>query len=714
MPNKIDFSFSDLIAGYITHFNVNQEGLGTFGIKTSEGKDFEAELTSTTHAQILNNLGEEHNDCTSEIHSMLIPERYIFVRGIFYSQKDLYVFQAQHIIFLSQKENEYVFEEQNWWIKQIRCLADFYLKAQFQDAEIEYQKFRTHLGFIGTKAESNRQESSTISRLIYGFSTAYLLTGDNCFLEAATKGTAYLREHMKFSDKSKDICYWYHAIDVQSDGSKKKIFASEFDDDCETIPAYEQIYTLAGLTQTYRVTGDPYIKDDIDSTINFFKRYFLDQTNQKGFFSHVDPVTLSPYSKSLGHNRARKNWNSIGDHAPAYLINLWLATGEKEYAHLLDTLFDLIEEHFFDYDCSPFIQERFHEDWLHDKVWGWQQNRAVVGHNLKIAWNMVRMYNMTSKEKYLVIAEKIAKDMPKVGCDLQRGGWYDILERIPKSEKEVHDFAWHNRKTWWQQEQAILAYLILAGTSRKPEYYRLACEASAFYNTWFLDRQTKSIYFSVLSNGIPYILGEDERKKGSHSMSGYHAFELAYLGTVYFNLLVKKKPIDLYFKPKPNGFKDGILRVMPDILPPKSVQLSKVWVDEQQYFDFDPENLTVKLPTLQSEIKVKVQIVPVQLNFSVTLIEIVDNTAIFSLSGILENHNVTIINDELQKVLTKPVNCIVLRLQNLKYISEDSLRYLIFQKQKLRHKVEISFTGAQDEVKEFLDMGNFEYVEMRE
>ena len=88
--------------------------------------------------------------------------------------------------------------------------------------------------------------------------------------------------------------------------------------------------------------------------------------------------------------------------------------------------------------------------------------------------------------------------------------------------------------------------------------------------------------------------------------------------------------------------------------------------------------------------------------------------AIFSLSGILENHNVTIINDELQKVLTKPVNCIVLRLQNLKYISEDSLRYLIFQKQKLRHKVEISFTGAQDEVKEFLDMGNFEYVEMRE
>ena len=34
----------------------------------------------------------------------------------------------------------------------------------------------------------------------------------------------------------------------------------------------------------------------------------------------------------MGRNRAKKNWNSVGDHAPAYLINLFLATGEKEYA----------------------------------------------------------------------------------------------------------------------------------------------------------------------------------------------------------------------------------------------------------------------------------------------------------------------------------------------------------------------------------------------
>ena len=36
------------------------------------------------------------------------------------------------------------------------------------------------------------------------------------------------------------------------------------------------------------------------------------------------------------------------------------------------------------------MQERFHEDWSHDRKWGWQQDSAVVGHNLKIAWNLTR------------------------------------------------------------------------------------------------------------------------------------------------------------------------------------------------------------------------------------------------------------------------------------------------------------------------------------
>ena len=90
--------------------------------------------------------------------------------------------------------------------------------------------------------------------------------------------------------------------------------------------------------------------------------YYLDY-EQGGYFSHIDPVTFDPQAESLGRNRARKNWNSVGDHAPAYLINLLLATGEPEHVEMLDRHLDTIATHFPDYDNSPFVQEKFHEDW---------------------------------------------------------------------------------------------------------------------------------------------------------------------------------------------------------------------------------------------------------------------------------------------------------------------------------------------------------------
>jgi len=108
---------------------------------------------------------------------------------------------------------------------------------------------------------------------------------------------------------------------------------------------------------------------------------------------------------------------------------------------------------------------------------------------------------------------------------------------------------------------------------------------------------------------LPFLLGT-ERYKGSHSMSGYHSIELAYLAAVYTNLLNTKQPLDLFFKPLVNGFTDNTLRVSPDILPPGSVRIQEVWIDGNPWKNFDAEKLTVELPNLNYRPKVKVRVVP--------------------------------------------------------------------------------------------------------
>jgi mannose/cellobiose epimerase-like protein (N-acyl-D-glucosamine 2-epimerase family) len=606
---EINFTFSDTIAGYVTDFNLKERN---FSIKTSDNRVFKAYLTDNCYARYVRNLNESYQDATGDINSLLaLPRQMVFAYGTFYPQTDYsqMIFQAQWLVFPGKGPGIYRHEEPDWWINQIDSIGHSYLKWQFKfpDEPIDYRNYRTMLHLGGTKNGDYLQETDTISRLIFGFASSYLLTGKDEFLEAAEKGTQYLRDHMRFYDADENIVYWYHGIKVEGD-KETKLLTSEFGDDYDSIPMYEQIYALAGPTQTMRITGDPLIMDDIDKTLALFEKFYKDEEGM-GYFSHLDPLTLDPRAESLAHNRARKNWNSIGDHAPAYLINLYLATGDPKHAAFLEYTFDTITKYFPDYENSPFVQEKFFEDWSKDQSWGWQQNRAVVGHNLKIAWNLMRMQSLKPKTEYIEFARKIAELMPEFGCDRQRGGWYDVVERTKKPDGKHHEFVWHDRKAWWQQEQAILAYLILHGILKDDEYNKHAREVAAFYNAFFLDNDDGGVYFNTLANGLPYLLG-NERFKGSHSMSGYHSMELCFLSATYINLMITKQPLFLYFKPMPNGFKDNILRVSPDILPANSIFIEECFIDDEPYSNFDANNLTVQLPQTDKQVRVKVKLSP--------------------------------------------------------------------------------------------------------
>src|SRR3982074_2781964 len=73
--NEVSFTFSDLIAGYVTHFN---RAAKTFGLRTSDGRDFVASLTPSTFARISQNLEEAYHDCTGRIAEMLEEGQSVF------------------------------------------------------------------------------------------------------------------------------------------------------------------------------------------------------------------------------------------------------------------------------------------------------------------------------------------------------------------------------------------------------------------------------------------------------------------------------------------------------------------------------------------------------------------------------------------------------------------------------------------------------------
>jgi hypothetical protein len=304
---------------------------------------------------------------------------------------------------------------------------------------------------------------------------------------------------------------------------------------------------------------------------------------------------------------------------------------------------------------------------------------------------------------YVAFAERIAELMPAAGSDQQRGGWYDVVERAKGPDEPFFAFAWHNRKAWWQQEQAILAYLLLGGALKRPEHLRLAREASAFYNAWFLDHDSGGVYFNVLATGVPYLVGT-ERLKGSHSMAGYHSFELCYLAATYTNLLITGQSLDLHFKPYADQLPDRVLPVAPDLLPPGSVRIDRVWVDDVPWDDFDSVALTVHLPKDGSpRPRVRVELAPASVTnaFDVDLQQI-EGTPTLVLSGTVDTRALDKLAALLKTLIDAGATRATLDLHAADSLSPEVVREIAFAVQKLNQGAVITARGAIPEVAEQL------------
>jgi mannose/cellobiose epimerase-like protein (N-acyl-D-glucosamine 2-epimerase family) len=635
------------LAGQVT--SVDENG-PSFTFRCRSGDIVDVFVGETTTYEVLSNVDgvgrdrtqlEDGVDPNADPARLVVPNlrRYIrtdtvvYVRGIHQQADDRERFEARTVYLLqSSPGGRYVFEETHWWLDQTSRLVDRWLDDLF-DASRDYtvsdfSKFYvTNLNIEGQKTDNDVQECATLSRLIYGLSSAYLLTGSERYFLAARAAVSYQREAFRSLTSDGTHCFWDFGRRRKKDGDKEVeivVFASENDDDKDAIPLYEQIYALAGLAQYYRITADWEVLEDIRRTMNTFNDFYLDDGHsdekpwsqgEKGYFSHLDPITMRPDTPALGANKLKKNWNSIGDHIPAYLVNLVLALDPLPHGDamtrgldrmadqaigMLDDVLTLIVDKFFD-EKSHYVNERFLANWTPDHDWKWQKDRAICGHNLKIAWNLTRCafyldtrarrlhdQNKTTEAQALrqraescrAKATGLADRMAEFGTDVLRGGVFDAVQRDPHNGMPI-EFAWGSTKDFWQQEQGILAYLVLYGATGQQFYLDMARECMAFWNLFFLDRDRQGIFFRTTEGGLPWIEGT-YAQKGGHSVSGYHVFELNYLAHLYQRTYLNADGDDrgfcLYFRVLSNREQTSI-NVLPDFMPPDRVEIQTVRVN---------------------------------------------------------------------------------------------------------------------------------------
>ena len=316
----------------------------------------------------------------------MAPGRSLLVAGLYQDNGIGPRYEARTVYLLHPDPARYLFEETHWWLAQVTHMADRILSTTCSTLGAVTPS-TTSPSFIGLTSTSSAslptrpcRNAQLLSRLIYDLSSAYLMTGSERYFLAARAAVDYMRDAFRSLSHDGEHCFWAYGRRRNEEGERGEsfIFALQGPDDTGTIPLYE-VYALAGLTQFYRITLDWELLEDITHTVNSFQDYFWDPPEAKekgfagagGYYSHLDPATMRPDTPALGDNRSHKNWNSVGDHIPAYLINLILSLDPLPQGHARATLEGLLKRAIgIIEETSSLIVEKFpdgHSDYVNER-----------------------------------------------------------------------------------------------------------------------------------------------------------------------------------------------------------------------------------------------------------------------------------------------------------------------------------------------------------
>lgn len=427
--------------------------------------------------------------------------------------------------------------------------------------------FYTNIDRSGNVITSWGTNKKTLSqtRDAYGFIRAFQLLGDTLYLNKAREALNFMYQH------AWDNQYggWYN--DMDESGNPINPFGNK--------SAFDQHYALLGIAAMVEATQDSI---DWQWLLNGYGNNESKLWDGRAlYFGYFD------YGNYSWSNVTRKSFNATVDAITTHLMSLYLLTNDSIYKTRLLEVADNILNHLvasMDSQAIGFVEE-------YDSDWNWDNNETmtIMGHVLKSAWCLGRIYQIKPDTVFTWGATKLIDDVWQNGYDHEYGGPYKDYDRMTGEM-----LMWGNpdtAKAWWQMEQAVTSGLQMYYITGDSLYLQMADETLDFFMKYFVDHTYGEVYENRERSG-PLTWGDH---KGSESKAGYHSIELGYYVYLYGKLFVNNEPATLHYYFKPKNQNRNIL-LNPLALPENHLRIKNVWLDGVLYSDYDPDNRILNLP----------------------------------------------------------------------------------------------------------------------
>ena len=476
--------------------------------------------------------------------------------------------------------------------------ADFWVRHAF---DREHGGTFADLLRDGTHArvvDRRRKTSNHQSRNAYAMTRAYMLTGDDVYLDHARSALDFLYTHSWDGVNGG----WFAVHTPRGSVAAHDELNSRKD-------AFYQHYALLGIAAAVETEGRADDREWLHKGYGSLESGLWDSRERhEGYYDTADPDWENPRGKSF---------NATVDALTTHVLALHQLTGNPEYEQRAVDLAEQILTHLVGSPSRPrpgslrapgtefgFAQQ-FESDWsvLRDDDED-DDDRVYVGHVLKSAWVLLRVNAIRPDNRYVEAARELIQEVWTYGAgtlhgayDRQRGG---VLSNYFWATGLLH----RNEKLWWEQEQAFMAGLLHWYATGDEDSLRMADGSIDFFARHFEDPVFGEVYDTLEPDGDVI-----RPRKAALNKAGYHSAETGYLGYVYGNLLYHRRPVTLHYRFEPQPRVQHI-RLTPLDIAADRLRIRGVTLDGRPFCSVNrPDRTLVVPPRVGGEFAVQFEVV---------------------------------------------------------------------------------------------------------
>ncbi len=440
--------------------------------------------------------------------------------------------------------------------------ADFWTAAR----DDEYGGFHSFVEVDGSVGDETAKSLVGQSRDAYGFARAFMLTGDEAYLDHAEHALQFLVEHGWDHENGG----WLFAVDELGD---PVVLYEDWDPNTFKW-SFAQHYALLGLAATCEATRDESWCGWLDDGRDAIDDELWDP-NSGGYFDEADLDWSNPTGKGF---------TPTVDAFTTHGLALALMGDEPAHRERALELADQMAEHLAGgLDAAQLgFPEVLDDDWAPIPSYATGQ----PGHVLKTAWCLGRAHRLEPDDTYLDAAVALFRDT------LDHGGYDDDFGGpLYECDWSTGQITSHE-KVYWVLEQGAMAGLTLhplvADESLQADLLRVADESLGFHAAHLAEPQYGETFSRTSRDG----LAVTDPTKGDAFKAGYHSVELGYYTYLYASLYLHDAPVTLFYRfDATDQVREVHLRPLPGDL-----SLTSVLLDGQPHDAFDATGLTLNLP----------------------------------------------------------------------------------------------------------------------